>query len=61
MKQLACRDLGMDCDFIATAETEDEIMKQGAEHGKKVHGYTDADFTPEMVEKVKGAIKEVQP
>lgn len=59
MKQLACRDLGMDCDFIVTAETEEEIMSKGGEHGKEVHGYTDEDFTPEMIDKVKSAIKEV--
>lgn len=58
MKQLTCRDLGIDCDFVATAETEEEVMKQGAEHGKAAHGYTDADFTPEMMGKVKAAVKE---
>ena len=59
MKQIACRDLGLDCDYVATAETEEELMRVGAEHGKAVHGYTDEDFTPEMVEKVKAAIKDV--
>jgi len=58
MKQLACRDLGLDCDFVATGETEDEVMQKGGEHGKEVHGYTDADFTPEFMEKAKSAIKE---
>jgi predicted small metal-binding protein len=27
-------------------ETEDEVMKRGAEHGKNVHGMKDEDFYP---------------
>lgn len=58
MKKLACRDVGIDCDFVITGETEEEVMQKGGEHGKKAHGYTDADFTPEMMAKVKAAIKD---
>lgn len=59
MLQVACRDLGIDCNYVATGETEEELMQKGMEHGKEVHGYTDADFTPEMVESIKAAVKEV--
>lgn len=59
MKQVACRDMGIDCDWVGTAETEEELMNMGSEHGKAVHGYTDKDFTPEMVEKLKAVIKDV--
>ena len=30
-KQLSCRDFGAECDFMARAETEEEVMKYGYE------------------------------
>src|SRR5216684_2101623 len=50
--------LGSSCDFIARAETEDELMKQVADHAKNVHGMN--EIPPEMTEKVKGAIHDEQ-
>jgi predicted small metal-binding protein len=38
MLTLVCRDTGLDCDYIIEGETEDEILKNGAEHAMKVHG-----------------------
>ena len=38
---LACRDFGVDCDFVARGETEEEVLAEGAKHVKEVHGYTD--------------------
>jgi predicted small metal-binding protein len=43
------------CDFRAGAETEDEILAKAAGHAKDAHG---PEPTPELVEKVKGAIEE---
>ena len=37
-KELHCRDLGFDCDAVVTADGEDEILAQVAEHGQIVHG-----------------------
>ena len=37
MKQLSCRSLGEDCDFVATGETEDEVIEKGMEHTKNDH------------------------
>jgi predicted small metal-binding protein len=57
MKTIACREVGVaDCDHVVTGETEEEVLKRGAEHGKNVHGMKDEDFTPEFMEKVKGHI-----
>jgi predicted small metal-binding protein len=36
-KVLSCRDVGVDCDFIARGETEEEIFRLCAEHGRKAH------------------------
>lgn len=58
--ELACRDLGEACPYVARGETIDEVVKDGVKHGKEVHGYTDEQLNaPEMMEKVKAAIKEV--
>jgi len=38
MKALSCKDIGVDCDFIAKGMTADEVLKKAAEHAKKEHG-----------------------
>jgi predicted small metal-binding protein len=55
-KVLRCRDVGMECDYTAHGETEEEIMQQAAEHVRTVHGMEEAP--PEVVEKVRAAIHE---
>ncbi len=55
MKRLRCRDASFDCDHEILAETEEEILKQAAEHVQSVHGL---QVTPELVEQVKGLIQE---
>ena len=36
-KVLRCRDVGMDCDFVAQADTEEEILQRAAVHACMVH------------------------
>ena len=58
-KTLKCRDLGVDCPFVARGETEEELMAVVLKHGKEVHGYTDEQLKdPEMMKKVKAAVKD---
>ena len=33
MLSIACRDVGQNCDCIVQGDTEDELMKNAAEHG----------------------------
>jgi predicted small metal-binding protein len=54
-KVLSCRDVGVACDWVGRAETEEELMKLAAAHAKKAHGMT--EITPEMAQKAKAAIK----
>lgn len=56
MLSFKCSDIGMDCDFEVTAETEDELMPKIAEHGDKAHDMK--TIPPDVMEKVKQAIKE---
>ncbi len=55
-KVLHCRDVGFDCDGVIRAETEEELLKQVAEHAKTAHNLK--EVTPEIVEKVRAAIRE---
>ena len=55
-KVLRCRDVGMDCDFVARAETEEEILKKAAEHAAKDHNMT--EIPPEAVEKIREVIRD---
>lgn len=54
-KVLRCRDVGLDCDFVARAETEEEILSKAAEHGQAVHDMK--EFPEEVVAKVRAAIR----
>jgi len=55
MKRMACGDVVPGCDFIASAPTEDELMKKVVAHAAHDHGVT--EVTPELAEKDKAAIR----
>ncbi len=57
-KQLACRDAGMDCEFLVRAETDEEVLEVAGGHAVRVHAYK--DISPEMAAQVKSLIKTVQ-
>jgi predicted small metal-binding protein len=51
-----CRDVGVDCDFVARGQNEQEIMKQCAEHARTEHGMT--EIPAELAAKVRAAMHE---
>ena len=55
-KTLACKDVGVACDTVLKGKDEAEIMGKAAEHAKSCH--TGIQLTPEVIAKVKAAIKE---
>jgi len=55
-KTLSCRDAGVDCDFVARGETEEQIFAQCAKHGKEAHGMN--EIPPDLVQKMRGLIRE---
>ena len=58
MKTISCREVGLfDCDHVVEGQTEDEVLKRGAEHAIKVHGMKEEVITPEIQEKVRGVIR----
>jgi predicted small metal-binding protein len=55
MPTFVCRDIGMDCDFKASASTEAELLGKIAEHAKSAHNID--KISPELMDKVKKAVK----
>ncbi len=55
-KIVSCREVGVDCDFVAKGETEQEVLKQCSEHARKEHGMT--ELPADLAEKVRGAIRD---
>jgi predicted small metal-binding protein len=55
-KVLRCSDVGFECDRVIPAETEEEVLKQAAEHARTVHNLQ--EMTEEVVEKVCAAIRD---
>ena len=57
MLSVSCKDVGVDCDFRGTGETEEELMNNLVDHAIKDHGYTrEYVMKPEMQEKIKAKI-----
>jgi len=46
MEDFACKRLGLDCDYVVTGATKEEVMKKAMEHGGTVH----ADLMKGMTE-----------
>jgi predicted small metal-binding protein len=55
-KVINCRQVGVDCDFEARGETEQEVIQKCAEHAKSAHGMT--EMSEELKEKVRNGIRE---
>lgn len=56
-KRIRCADIGMDCDFAAMAESEEDLMELVVEHAERVHQID--EISPELQQKVKDAIEDV--
>ncbi len=56
-KQFGCGDVVSGCKFTVTADTEQELLRQVAQHAAAAHGIT--EVSPELLAKVKAATKDV--
>ena len=54
-KHMRCRDVGMDCDFVARGASDEDVMRQAAAHAARDHGIT--EITPELASRVRAAIR----
>ncbi len=58
---LACRDIGLDCDYVSHGEFYFELTADAAVHFQEAHGYTEEQVdSPETIEKIKAAVKQSQ-
>jgi predicted small metal-binding protein len=55
-KVMRCNDVVGNCDFVARGESEQEIMEQAGQHAREAHQVN--EVTPELAEKVRGAIRD---
>ncbi len=53
MKDFHCRDVGMNCEFVARGDDADDVYRQSQRHAEQVH---QMKVTPELEEKIKGLI-----
>ncbi|MHA2232621.1 MAG: DUF1059 domain-containing protein [Candidatus Hodarchaeales archaeon] len=55
----ACRDAGVDCDFVGKGDTKEELLQVAGKHAKEVHAYTDAQLQdPKLMEQFNSLVKE---
>ncbi|UCC82958.1 MAG: DUF1059 domain-containing protein [Gemmatimonadota bacterium] len=57
-KELRCRDLGIECNQIIRAETEEELIERTVEHVLTVHGFDVVEAG--MLEQVEAAIYTIE-
>lgn len=55
-KEIRCADVGMDCDFVARAESTDQLMKQVVVHAAEAHGIT--EVSDELAAKVQSVMRD---
>ena len=55
-KEMRCSDLMPGCDKVIEGRDEKEVMAKAAEHARRDHDIQ--DMTPDLQEKVRGAIHE---
>ena len=55
-KVLACKDVGVNCDFVIKGKDETDVLQQAAQHAKSCHH--NVQMTPEVQAKIRAAIKD---
>ena len=57
MFSLSCRDIGHDCDFMATADTEEQVRQLLYVHAARAHPETEQTLTPSQARELDQQIK----
>ncbi len=54
-KEFRCRDLGIDCDTVIRAETEEIVVEKAAGHIHAAHGLpTDSHMREQLIDLIRG-------
>jgi predicted small metal-binding protein len=59
MKKLACRDVGLDCDFVMEGLSEEEVLNKAQQHAYEVHAIKPEEMTSELKVKIQENIRDV--
>ena len=49
MMKFACKDLGIDCNYVATGATKDDVLQKAMAHGNSVHSGMMKNMTKEQM------------
>ena len=49
MMKFACKDVGMDCSFVATGATKEDVLQKAKVHGNTVHSAQMKNMTKEQM------------
>ena len=55
-RTFACREVGIECQWLITAETEDRLLSKIRGHVAEIH--RDLEMTPELTAKVQAAFRD---
>ncbi len=53
--ELRCSDVGLKCDYVAKAHSEEELMEKAGKHSAEVHGIS--DYSDAEMKVIKAAVK----
>ena len=59
MKTLACRSVGLDCNYIIKGMTEEEVLKHAKQHYSEIHAIEPEEMSSEMKVKIKDNIYDI--
>ena len=59
MKTLACRDVGLDCNYIIKGITEENVMKDAKQHNWEIHSIKPEEMTSVMKDRIKDNIHDI--
>ena len=55
-KKFTCKDLGLDCEYVVCAKTEEEVLKKAGEHTQAIHGIQ--GFSKDFYDRAMTAIRD---
>ena len=64
MKQFACKDMGMNCDYVTTGQTVQEVLQKAMAHAQQKHAdvlktMTSPEQMAQMQKQLESVIKSV--
>lgn len=55
-REFRCADAGMECDYVARGQTDDEVMQNVASHASEVHNIR--EVPDDLAQQIRGKIRD---